>query len=303
MKNSLVSKLSRLFIVPVLALSVFVACSDDNSVSSDVNPTIVDLAAGNANFTTLVELLQQAGLDGALSEGEFTVFAPTNAAFENLPDGLLASLTEEQVSTILQYHVIAASVPSAQLQPQQAVASLTGEELFITVADGSVTVNGNSTVTTPDVVGSNGIIHAVDEVLIPNEFLNVVEIAQKNYNLTSLVDAVLAADLAGVLSGDGPFTVFAPTNTAFAEIADVAAGLTVSQLSQVLTFHVLPVKVASTDLQPTQTVGTVNGQEVTVTLTDGGAFINGETAITQVDLGGTNGVIHIIDSVLIPDLN
>lgn len=303
MKTSFLSKLTRLFMVPALALTVFAACSDDNSVSSSGDPTIVDLAADNTNFSTLVSLLQQAGLDGALSEGEFTVFAPTNAAFNNLPDGVLESLTPEQVSTILQYHVVSGVVPSAALQPQQAVETLTGEEIFITVSSGAVTVNGNSSVTTPDVVGSNGIIHAIDEVLLPNEFLNVVQIAQKNYNLSSLVDAVLAADLAGVLSGDGPFTVFAPTNAAFAEIADVAATLTTDQLAQVLTFHVLPAEVASTDLQPTQDVATVNGQEITVTLGEGGAFINGETAITQVDLAGTNGVIHIIDSVLIPDLN
>lgn len=302
MKNPFASKILRLFAIPVLAVSVFIACSDD-PVTADADPTIVEVAAGNPDFSILVSLLQQTGLDVPLSSGEFTVFAPTNAAFGNLPEGTLESLTDEQAATILQYHVIGAVVPSTALQPTQSPETLTGEEIFITV-DGGVTVNGNAQVVIADVEASNGVIHAIDNVLMPNEFLDIVGIVSKNYNLTSLVGAVLTADLAGVLTTEGPFTVFAPTNAAFQEIASTVAGLSDSQLAEVLTYHVIGgASVASSDLQPTQTVETVNGQDITITVDNNGAFVNGDSEIVQVDLTGTNGVIHIIDTVLIPDFD
>lgn len=286
------------------ALTIFNACNDDNSSSATNEPgTIAEVAQSNDNFSTLVSALQDAELVTALQgAGPFTVFAPTNAAFANLPDGLLASLTKEQLTEILSYHVIGAEIASGDLQAEQTASALAGGDLFVTVNNGNVTVNGSSRVTDADIDASNGIIHAVDQVLLPDKFQDVVGIVAKRYALQSLEDAVVNADLVSTLQGDGPFTVFAPSNSAFDNV-DVS-GLSQQQLQDILTYHVLPQKVLSGDLS-SGTVTTVNGADLqvnvandgTVTLTDqsGNTF-----TVTQADLEGTNGVVHIIDGVLIP---
>ncbi|MGD8428415.1 MAG: fasciclin domain-containing protein, partial [Balneolaceae bacterium] len=155
-------------ILLVTALAVFNACNDDdNSTSANNEPgTIDEVAQSNDNFSTLVSALQDVGLVTALrGTGPFTVFAPTNDAFANLPDGLLESLTNEQLTEILSHHVISAEIASGDLQAEQTATALAGGDLFVTVAGGNVTVNGSSQVTNADIDASNGIIHAVNQVL------------------------------------------------------------------------------------------------------------------------------------------
>ncbi|TVQ75055.1 MAG: fasciclin domain-containing protein, partial [Balneolaceae bacterium] len=259
------------------------ACSDDATSSDMQDPSITEIAASNAQFSTLVGALQATGLDAALDgDGEFTVFAPTNDAFAALPEGTLESLTEEQLEAILLYHVLGAEVFSGQLEAQQAAQTLNGEEIFVTASGSSVTVNAAASVTTADIEARNGVIHVIDAVILPDAFGTIVDNAVKRYFLSSLVQAVIQADLVDALLGDGPFTVFAPTDEAFAAIASVAAGLTVEELTNVLLYHVIQGEVLSTDLQPTQQVTALNGETLTIEVSGGAATINGSAGITTV---------------------
>lgn len=266
----------------------------------DAFGTVVDNAIKRFDFTTLVDTVVDAELAEALQgDGPFTVFAPTNDAFADLPDGLLESLTPDQIQEILLYHVVEGNIASGDLDGAQAAASMSGENLYIT-ADNGVTVNGSSSVVAADIGSSNGIIHAIDEVLIPNEFLNIVQIAQKNFDLTTLVELVVEADLAETLSGNGPFTVFAPINSAFEDIADDLEGLTQEDISDILKYHVIADRIESGDIPAgTTNIETVNGEEVTILNDNGSVTVDGANVIT-VDLSGENGVIHLIDAVILP---
>lgn len=298
----------RQFFMPVFVLAfafALNACSDDNTASAEMqDPSITEIAAADAQFSTLVGALQSTGLDAALDgDGEFTVFAPTNDAFAALPEGTLESLTEQQLETILLYHVLGAEVFSGQLEAQQAPETLSGEEIFVTASAGGVTVNAAASVTTADIEARNGVIHVIDEVLMPDAFGTIVNNAAKRYFLSSLVEAVIQADLVDALLGDGPFTVFAPIDEAFAAIASVAADLTAEELRNVLLYHVIQGEVLSSDLQPSQQVTALNGETLTIEVAGGAATINGSADITTVDIQGTNGVIHVIDEVLLPSVD
>lgn len=288
-----------LMILPlILMLS---ACSDDSTRADTQDPSITEIASINAQFSTLTGALQSAGLDAVLDgDGEFTVFAPTNDAFSALPAGTLESLSNEQLEAVLLYHVLGTGVLSGQLGAQQAVTSLQGGDIFITAGNDGVFVNGSASVTSADIEARNGVIHAIDAVILPDAFGNIVDNASKRYFLSALVDAVVAADLAGALTADGPFTVFAPTNDAFNAIESVAAGLTAQELANILLYHVVQGEVLSGDLQPTQQVPSLNGNPLTIEVSGGTATINGSSTVTTVDIQGTNGVIHVIDQVLLP---
>lgn len=277
--------------------------SCDSSTSADDSaPTIVEIAAGDADFSILVDALVSTGLDATLDgDGPFTVFAPTNTAFSALPEGTLTALTNEQLQDILLYHVLGAEVFSTMLSGNQTVEAANGQEVFVVAANGTVTVNGGATVTAADVEASNGVIHVVDSVILPDAFGDVVDNAAKRYFLTTLVEVVAQQGLADALRDEGTFTVFAPTNEAFAAIADVLPTLTPEQVTEVLLYHVVSARVLSSDLQPQQEVPTLNGQTISVTVDGSGVTINGEASVTTADVDGTNGVIHVIDTVLIPD--
>lgn len=272
----------------------------DEVLFPDAFGTVVDNAVKRFDFNTLVDAVVLADLAETLSgDGPFTVFAPTDESFSNLPDGLLESLTQEQLEEILLYHVIGDDITSGDLDSEQAVETLSGEILYIT-ANGDVSINGSSNVVTADVDASNGTIHAINEVLIPNAFLNIVEIAGKNYQLTTLTDIAVEADLAGTLAEDGPFTIFAPVNSAFEDIEDILAGLSNEELAEVLAYHAVADRIESADIVAgSSQVETLNGEYLTILNENGTVTINGANIIT-VDLSGTNGVIHLIDTVLIP---
>ena len=282
--------------------------------------TIVEVAAANGSFNTLVAAVDAAGLVETLSsDGPFTVFAPTDDAFTAAlgdlgisADDLLADT--ELLTTILTYHVISGEVLSADLTDGMMPATVQGEEVTIDLSDG-VKVNG-ANVIIADVPASNGVIHAIDYVLLPPSLElggdameeeeaapTIVDVATTN-GFTTLVAAVDAAGLVETLSGDGPFTVFAPTDEAFA-VALESLGITAEELladtellTSVLTYHVVAGEVFSADLTDGLTAATVNGAEITFDLSDG-AKVN-EANITAADVGASNGVIHVIDAVLLP---
>ncbi|MEX0722868.1 MAG: fasciclin domain-containing protein [Gracilimonas sp.] len=275
----------------------------DQVILPDAYGTVVDAASKRYDFETLVSAVLDAGLAEALSnsEGTFTVFAPTDDAFADLPDGLLASLTTDQLAEILQYHVLPIEVGSEDLEAAQTAASLTEESVYVTVDNGEVTVNGSAMVAAADIFTNNGVVHAIDAVILPNEFQNVVEIASKNYDLSTLVSLVVDAELVATLEGDGPFTVFAPTNAAFAEISSTLEGLSAAQVEEVLLYHVAATEALAEDLSDGQTISTEQGEDITVSIDgESNVTLNGSVNVITVDLQGTNGVIHIIDGVLLP---
>lgn len=297
----------------LLALPVFFAsCNNDDNPEPTPQPqNIVEIAAGDENFSTLVGALQRVNLVSALEgNGPFTVFAPTNDAFTALGVDL-NTISDEALTEILLYHVLGAEVASKDIADGQTyvtTAATTGPDdnqlsMLIEKSSMGVSINGNINVTTADIDATNGVIHVVDAVILP---LDVVGHASANSAFTELVGALGAAsgDLVSVLQGDGPFTVFAPVNSAFEEISAVVATLNEDQLAKVLTYHVVGGNVRSTALSNGMEVTTVNSGTFmvnigsSVTITDAGG--NNSTVILT-DVQATNGVIHVIDKVIIPN--
>jgi transforming growth factor-beta-induced protein len=275
---------------------------------------IVDVASNDSNFSILVTALQTAELVEALQgEGPFTVFAPTDAAFASLLEALDISaeqlLSQSGLADVLLYHVVSGKIMSTDLSNGQTAETLNGESITVDLSDG-VKIN-ESTVTTADIEATNGVIHVIDQVLIPEGFaldmeeeMDIVDIALADENFSTLVAALQQADLVGALQGEGPFTVFAPTNDAFAallEALDISAEQLLLQpdLADVLLYHVVSGKVMSTDLTNGLEAETLNGESVTFDLTDG-VKVNMSTVIGA-DVEASNGVIHVIDSVLVPE--
>ncbi len=303
--------MKKLSLMLLLLFGLFLtSCGDEDEPEVETN-TIVDIAVGDAQFSTLVAALQRVDLVSTLQgDGPFTVFAPTNQAFDDLGVDL-ATISDADLTNILLYHVLGGEVRSTDLADGQTYASTastaspSGSGLSVLIEKGSgVSLNGSANVTTADVIADNGVIHVIDSVITP---LDVVGHAAANNNFTSLVSALGSApgDLVSVLSGDGPFTVFAPVNSAFDDISGVVAGLSGDQLATILTYHVVAgANVMSTDLTEGN-VGTVAGQNIGVDLSNGVQIQDATGASSTVilaDVQATNGVIHVLDRVLIADL-
>merc|ERR1711874_512882 len=220
---------------------------------------------------------------------------------------------KDQLVDILTYHVLPAEVPSSALKYFQRVETVEGKNVHVYKNWRGVFVSPDGkdfkTVTAADNQASNGVVHIIDGVLLPPSGLrdsqpNIVELAQSVDDLSTLVAAVVAGDLAETLSSPGPFTVFAPTNEAFAALP---AGTLESllkpenkdQLVDILTYHVLPAQVLSTDLKPKQVVTTVEGNDLLVTIYNGDVYAN-KAKVVGADNMASNGVAHIIDGVLLP---
>lgn len=276
---------------------------------------IVEIAVGNEDFSILVAALQKAELVGALQgEGPFTVFAPTNAAFEKLLAslGITAEdlLNHPQLKEVLLYHVVSGQVLSTDLSNGMTAPTLSGENIKVDLSSG-VKINSSS-VTTADVMATNGVIHIIDSVLVPSTFkLNpepavpatVVDVALSNSDFSILVAALQKADLVSALQGEGPFTVFAPTNAAFEKLLaalNISASELLNQpdLAKVLLNHVVSGKVMSTDLSNGLEAATLNGEKVKFDLSSG-VKVN-QSGVTAADIEAGNGVIHVIDTVLVP---
>jgi transforming growth factor-beta-induced protein len=273
---------------------------------------IVDVASNIDDFSILVSALQEAELVSALQgEGPFTVFAPTNDAFAALLSDLNITaeelLAHPQLSEVLLYHVVSGKVMSTDLSDGMMATTLQGEQLSIDLSDG-VKIN-MSNVTSADVAATNGVIHVIDKVLVPDSFVlspienDIVDIALGNDDFSMLVSLLQQVDLVETLQGEGPFTVFAPTNDAFQSLLDAlnitAADLMAQpELSKVLLYHVVSGNIMSTDLVDGTSAPTINGEMINIDLSNG-VMINDSNVIIA-DLEATNGVVHVIDSVLVP---
>jgi transforming growth factor-beta-induced protein len=265
--------------------------------------SIVENAIATPTLSTLVSVLTLPAykpvLDALSGAGPFTVFAPTNAAFQAAG---VDPANVAVVTAVLQYHVVSGKIMSKDLQATQTVVTLNGKSIVVTSGAGGVTINGKANVTTADVNSTNGVVHIIDAVLIPPAVLqSIVANAIATPTLSTLVSVLTMPGykpVLDILSGAGPFTVFAPSDAAFQ-----AAGVNpnnVAALTPVLQYHVVSGKIMSKDLQQTQTVVTLNGQSIVVTKSPNGVTINGIATVITADIEATNGVIHIIDSVLIP---
>lgn len=264
--------------------------------------TIVDIAVADGRFTTLVAALQAADLVETLSgDGPFTVFAPTDDAFAKLPAGTVDALLADipQLTEILTYHVVAGKVMAADVVALDSAKTVNGLPVYVKVDNGKVFINGAEVLIT-DIEADNGVIHVIDSVILPPA--DIVDTAIADGRFTTLVAAVQTAGLVDTLKSEGPFTVFAPTDDAFAKLpaGTVEALLAdIPQLTSILTYHVVPELLLSPKVLEMEKIATVNGKSLTVSMDMGKPMIdNAEIIIT--DVYTSNGVIHVIDSVLIP---
>jgi uncharacterized surface protein with fasciclin (FAS1) repeats len=267
--------------------------------------TVVDIIVDSENHNTLETAVIAAGLADDLSgDGPFTVFAPTDAAFAALPAGTLDALLADPtgaLADVLLYHVVSGKVRSSSLRNGMEVTTLLGKDLMVTVNAEGVFIN-DAKVTVADVMADNGIVHVIDAVLVPAK-TTVVDIIVESENHNTLETAVIAAGLADDLSGDGPFTVFAPTDAAFAALPagtlDALLADPTGELANILLYHVVSGNVKSTDLSDGMTATTLLGKDVMVTINASGVFIN-DAKVVVADIMADNGVVHVIDAVLIP---
>ena len=272
--------------------------------------TVYDIISNSVDHTTLKASIDACSLDGTLSgPGPFTVFAPTDNAFGNLPAGTVTALLNDipALTDILLHHVVGDSVMSGMLSNNQIVTTLLGTDVTVTInSNGDVYID-NAMVTVVDLVGDNGVVHVIDAVMVPVTSSNsVYDIISASPSHTTLNTAVVVCSLDGTLSGPGPFTVFAPTDNAFNNLpaGTVTALLNdIPALTDILLHHVVGDSVMSGMLSNNQIVTTLLGTDVTVTINSNGDVYIDNAMVTVVDLVGDNGVIHVIDAVLLPNIS
>lgn len=283
---------------------------------SDDEPqrNIVEVAQNNPDLSILVEAVVAAGLAPTLSTGSLTVFAPTNAAFAALlgelgitKDALLAN--KPLLTAVLTYHVLGSKVARADVPLGKAITPVSGGFFKIESSNGLKITDGRNRVTNitaTDIYATNGVVHLVDRVLLPAD-KDIVATASALPDFSILVEAVVAAGLVGTLQGPGPFTVFAPTNAAFASLL-AELGVTKQALladkallTSVLTYHVVPARVLKAEVPVNTAITTVQGQSFTVNaslvITD---QKQRKSNIVATDVFTSNGVIHAVDTVLLP---
>lgn len=277
------------------------------SAPAKVEKNIIETAVAAGDFKTLAAALDAAGLVHVLQgEGPFTVFAPTDAAFAKLPEGTVRGLLKPEnkgkLSTILTYHVVAGNVGSGDVVKLRSAAALNGQRLAIQVNDAGVQVAGAQVVTT-DIHCSNGVIHVIDAVMLPNT-MNLVETAAEAGTFNTLLAAAKAAGLAEALMGDGPFTILAPTDEAFAALPEgtvesLLKHENLDKLTAILKHHVISGRVYARDAVVAERAETLQGTKLDVGIA-GGRLTIGGAKVTATDIDATNGVLHVIDRVLLP---
>lgn len=299
--------LSRRFLLNVAAMAAMGVVQGSVSTANAADKDIVTTAVEAGSFKTLAAALKAGGLVETLQgKGPFTVFAPTDEAFAKLPAGTVETLlkpeNKAQLVSVLTYHVVAGKVAAAQVVKVNAAATVNGQRVNIKVDESKVQVD-QATVVKADIHCSNGIIHVVDHVLLPSGD-NIPATADKAGTFKTLLAAAKAAGLVEVLAGDKPLTVFAPTDEAFAKLpAGTVESLLKAEnkdkLAAILKFHVVPGRVFSNEVLSQKQLQTVQGGILTAAMENGAATING-AALVATDIDASNGVIHVIDSVMLP---
>lgn len=307
---------SVLLVVAVLLLGASLAAGAGHE-------TVVDIAAGDDRFDTLVAAVVAAGLDDELSSGSWTVFAPTDAAFAKLglnSGNIATELSEAELVNILLYHVLSTPVSSFEAKASTGdIVMANGQKAGLKVFQGNLYVNDDAKVIIPDIVASNGVIHVVDTVILgpwprsesaaspatpaTRAGNSIVDIAVNDGRFDTLAAAVVAAGLADELSS-GSWTVFAPTDAAFAKLGlnadNVASAFTTAELTNILLYHVLTAPVSSTEAKAS--VGDIvmgNGQKAGLKFFDGSLYVNDDAQVIIADVMASNGVIHAVDTVIL----
>ncbi len=311
----------RKFSVLLVVIALFVAAALPALAQEEEKPSIVEIAASNEDFSTLVAAVEAAGLvDFFASSKPITVFAPTNAAFEAAfealgiaPEDLLADTAT--LTSILLYHVVPGAVTSDIVAGLESATTLNGADIAIKADDMGVSLNdGQAKVAAVDIMASNGVIHVIDGVILPpaaeeeaEPMGTIVDIAAGNEDFGTLVAAVQAAGLVDALSAAGPYTVFAPTNDAFAAALE-ALGITAEDLladtetlTSILLYHVAPGRFPAAAVAQMEEIGTLNGATIKVKADDMGVSLNdGQASVAAADVMADNGIIHVIDGVILP---
>ena len=270
---------------------------------------IVDTAIAAGSFKTLAAALTAADLvDAMRGPGPFTVFAPTDAAFAKLPEGTIATLLKPEnkatLQTILTYHVVAGDVRAKDVVRLKSADTLSGQRVDIRFDKKSkqVSIDG-ATVTATDIECRNGVIHVIDEVILPNTG-DIVDTAVAAGDFGTLATALRTAGLVEALKSEGPFTVFAPTDAAFAALPEgTVANLLKPEnretLTTILKLHVVQGRVFSEQAAKLDAAPTLAGQSLPIRATEAGITVGG-AKVVKADIDATNGVIHVIDKVLLP---
>jgi transforming growth factor-beta-induced protein len=323
MKTRITTKITTLFLM-AFAVVILASCEKDQAepIQQDNNlqdiPTTLKAIepakygvneakkkAKKPSFDVLKVALAQTGLMSYVAQNELTLFAPTDDAFAAIGLNKQNIASVDGIEDILLYHVLEGRVYSGDLM-NGFYPTLNGAAVEINLDNGVMVDDAN--VEFADITALNGVVHVIDAVIFPPT-MNIVEIAiqaaQQTGEFETLVAAVVAAGLDGVLSGEGPFTVFAPTDAAFAELGLNPGNIaSVPNLAEILTYHVLPGRIFSTDLT-TGYFTTVNGGDIMInanslTIADNGSDELANIVVPFVNIQGTNGVIHTIDKVLLP---
>ena len=272
--------------------------------------TIVEVAAGSEDFETLVAAVKAADLVETLSgEGPFTVSAPTDDAFAKLPKrrlaGLLKPENKKRLTAVLTYHVVLGKVMAADVVKLEKAKTVQGSSVQIKVSDGKVQVD-NANVVKTDIVCKNGVIHVIDAVILPGaKKKDIVDTVVGAGSFKTLVAAVKAAGLVETLKGKGPFTVFAPTDEAFSKLPEGTLESLLKpenkeKLTAILTYHVVPGKVMAADVVKLKEAKTVEGSKAKIKVADGKVQIDNANVV-KTDIVCKNGVIHVIDAVILPN--
>ena len=325
MKNFIQMNYLKKFTLAMFFLAVpfiTVSCNDDDddNMGGSDDKNIVEIAQDTPELSTLVDALVAANLTGALSgDGPFTVFAPTNAAFAKLDPTTLNTIisTPSLLTALLQYHVVSGEVFSTDLSNGDVPTLLSGQSVAVNVSGSGVTLNGSSKVTTADVDASNGVIHIIDEVLLPEDFVaqTIVQIAAGNPDFSILVAALSKPELADLLAAANDptqdLTVFAPNNAAFEAVLaalgkDSIDDIPVELLKEIVSYHIVGGAVLSTELSNGDVATILPGlpggpdfETVAVDITDV-VTLNGSSTVVAPDITAVNGVIHAVDAVLLP---
>lgn len=276
-----------------------------SSVSNGAD--IVDTAVSAGQFKTLVAAVQAAELVETLKgDGPFTVLAPSDEAFAKLPEGTVAELIKpenrEKLTSILTFHVIAGKVLAKDALGAGGGVTVNGQKVDCELDGGQIMIEGAKLVAA-DIECDNGVIHIIDQVIMP-ESSTIPEVAQAAGSFKTLLAAATAAGLVETLSGEGPLTVFAPTDEAFAKLPEGTVETLLkpenkAQLIEVLTYHVVPGRIYAADALKAGNAATVQGGSVKIQATSKGATVNSSNLLVT-DIDASNGVIHVIDSVLLP---
>ena len=273
-----------------------------------ISQSVFDIIEGSDSHNTLEVAIVAAGLEETLSsEGTFTVFAPTDDAFSLVPTNVLDQLLADptgQLTQILLNHVIGSVAMSSDLSDGMMITTLQGSEVEVGINNGVVTI-GNAMVTMADLEADNGVVHVIDAILMPaEETTSVFDIIEGSDSHNTLEVAIVAAGLEETLSSEGTFTVFAPTDDAFSlvptNVLDQLLADPTGQLTQILLNHVIGSVAMSSDLSDGMMITTLQGSEVEVGINNGVVTI-GNAMVTMADLEADNGVVHVIDAILMPE--